>query len=190
MPAQVLVMCSQCARPQFATQATCVSCGAVLPEAPVAKEELKSARERLLEAHQPFLEATLGRGQRLTLSEKKLEWHPGVGNAQAFPLEELKGARLHRRPVFEALILGALAVALGALVPWLWARIVLGLFFALSLTACFAQRRFFIELTGEKGVARLPLAIGRVGAPIGQRVMSIWQSLKDELERRGVRCAG
>ena len=182
-------MCSQCGRPQFANQATCVSCGAVLPEAPATKEELKSARDRLLEAHQPFLEANLGRGQRISLSEKQLEWH-GAPAATSFALPDIQRAALFARPVWEALLIGLLAIVGLAVMPWLWLKVVFGGFLVLSLAACFAQKRFFPRLMTKKGEAVLPLGIGAKNAASSQRIQSIWASLRSELERQGVPCDG
>jgi hypothetical protein len=187
MPAQVLVMCAECSRPQFATQKTCVSCGAVLPDAPMPREELKSVRDRIIEAQTPFLEATLGRGQRLCLSEKQLEWH-GAPSKAYFALPDLKGAKLQARPVWETLIFGSVALIALVVAPWLWLRLAFAGLVVVAVLACFIQRRFFLLLATEKGTAALPLGIGARNAPISQRIQSIWGSLRDELERRGVPC--
>src|SRR5437868_5279893 len=94
MPAQVLVMCPECGRPQPGGSEACIACGARLPPALPP-----SGRDQVLDAFSPFLEADLGRGRVLTLSKRRLEWRSGYeGDAQVFELSELKSLELSRRP--------------------------------------------------------------------------------------------
>ncbi|MBI3184916.1 MAG: hypothetical protein HYZ28_22480 [Myxococcales bacterium] len=188
MPAQILVMCKQCHRPQFTAGRTCVSCGAVLPEVPASGEEVKGARERLIEADQPLLEATLGRGRRILISDRQLLWHPGFGEPVRIELSKLKEVRLERRPAYEALIFFFLFGLGAALTPWLWLRLLFGVLAGVSLLACFAQRRYALVMEAE-GLRLTPmLGIGTLGSPIARRIHSVWASVRDELERRSVRC--
>src|SRR4051812_10787167 len=99
MPAQVLVMCHECGRPQPGGRESCVACGARLPPALPP-----SSRDQVLDAFAPFLEADLGRGRVITLSKRRLEWHSGLkDDARVFELSQLKSLELSRRPVFESL---------------------------------------------------------------------------------------
>lgn len=186
MPPKVLVMCAECGRPQFATQATCVACGAALPDTPVPKEELASARDRLLQSYEPYLEGSLGRGRRLLLSDKRLEWHGGGGQSAVLELSELKRVRVDARPVFESLLFAAGLAAAALVTPWLALRLVLGGLSGLAVVACFAQRRYDLVLESAGARRRFLLGIGTRRAPISQRIESIWSSFREELSRLGI----
>jgi hypothetical protein len=146
---------------------------------------VKSARDRLLDAHEPFLEASLGRGRLLLLSEKRIEWVvPGA--RVATELSKLKGVRLAKRPPFEALMFALAFGGAAALVPWLWLRIAFAALAVLALAACALQRRFDIVFEREDGRAALLLGIARPNASTSRRIESIWQTIAEELKRLGV----
>ncbi len=190
MAAQVLVMCAACHRPQLSTQKRCVHCGADLPDAPVAKEQLRSARDALLASYEPYLEATLGGGRRILLSERRLEWCAGPNATIAFDLPRIRKVRLTARPVWEALIFGGL-FALGlALAPWLWAKAVFGGLLLLAVVACVAQKRYALVIDGEPGCIEAMLGIGTPKSPIAQRIVSVWGTVREELAKKNVRCEG
>jgi hypothetical protein len=192
MPADVLVMCTQCGRPQFAGEGLCIACGAKLPQTPVTKAELgqaQTARERLLDAYDPFLEVNLGSGRRLLLSQRRLEWHPALPKEPVLvDLKELELVRLRFRPVWESLPFAVAGVAFAILASLTFARVG-GLFLALVATvACFLQKRCFLELVRKDGAeASLVLGMGRSGSSMRTRVESIWGSLRPALERLGVK---
>lgn len=138
--------------------------------------------------HPPSMEATLGKGRRLLLFEERLEWHPGAGEPLRAELSGLREVRLERRPVWEALVFTALGAVGAALVPWLSLRVPLALLGVLGVFACLVQRRYALVMEG-KGIRAAPLlAIGRPGSPVAQRVASVWESLRQELSVRNVRC--
>jgi hypothetical protein len=183
MPAEVLVMCAQCGRPQRAATERCIACGAALPEVP-ARNVAKDPRAKLLDAFEPFLEGDLGGGRKVLLSEKRLEWTgKQSGNVE---LAALGAVRLSARPVFEALIFCGLAVAVAPFVP-LWPRVALGVLFALGLCACFLQKRYALVLTRKDGQrGELFWGMGRPGGAFAHRARSVWWSLSAELRERQV----
>ncbi len=186
MSARRLVICLACERPQFRHQDPCVACGAVLPQEPATKEALQGAREKILDAYDPYLEGGLGRGRRLLLSEKRLEWRVGHGAALQLELSELKAVRLKRRPVYEALVFTALCGALAWLLPIVAVKAVLAALAVAFGVACFAQRRLSLEVEGPKGRLEIWLGMGTRRAEIARAVDSVWESFKPELQARGV----
>src|SRR5687767_11408478 len=102
-------MCPGCARPQFPA-AACVACGAALPEAAAVEaasgQAEPSARDRILQAFEPHLEASLGGGRTLLLSERRLEWKPAKDDpGHQVELGSLESVGLGVRPIWEALLL-------------------------------------------------------------------------------------
>lgn len=187
MPAEVLVMCSECGRPQYATQESCVACGAKLPPAPQPRSP-PTGRDAILEAFQPFLEANLGRGQLLSLSKKRLEWRPGAESKPIlFELAALASVQLAQRPVYETLIFAIPALALAFLVGSTVIRVALAAFFVLCVVACLTQRRYELRLRNQHGEhARLYLGTSRPRAGQGARIESVWDALSQELRDLGV----
>jgi len=181
---QILVICEACHRPQFANQASCVGCGAALPAVAATPGQLKSAREKLIEAYEPFLEAHFGRGRLLLLSEKQLEWHHRGGRALVANLAEIDSIRVEKRRVWETLLPAAL-VALAAAWPATgWVRLGLLGFSALWVVAGVVQRRAALVVRMKDGrQAALPLGIG---APALERAEGIWSTLGPELAKLGV----
>lgn len=186
MAAQILVMCTQCHRPQFATGRPCVACGAVLPEAPVSKEALKG-REALLDQYDPFLEASVGAGRVILLSERRLEIRLPRRAPAVNELSELKRVTLRRRPAWEGLLIAALAAGLAAFAPWLWLQIGAALFALLGVISALTQKRYDFVVETPKGTGAFLLGIGSPKSALGQRVDSIWATLRPELQRLGVR---
>lgn len=188
MPAIELVMCAACGRPQAQAE-KCVQCGQPLPPPIVGSAaEAKDARDQVFDNHLPFLEATLGAGRTLKLSRRRLEWIAGKG-ARPVQLEvgELATATLKARPIYEALLFAALFGAGAALSQTPWLRIVLGVLAALSVVACFAQRRYALVLERRGGgSAGLFFGIGKRGSPTVQRIDSVWSSVAPELRALGV----
>ncbi len=184
MPAEVLVMCAQCGRPQKPAPA-CTACGAALPEPPVRAP--RSGRDQLLEAYSPFLEGDLGGGRKLLLSERRLEW---TGKPPlAVELSELRAARLGARPAWEALLFCGLSVSVGAFVPG-WPRVALGALFLLAAAACFLQRRYALVLARRDGrSAELFFGFARLGSDKARQLRGVYASLATELRERGVEAA-
>jgi hypothetical protein len=184
MAAQPLVMCEACGRPQFLAQPTCVACGAKLPDAPASGREIKSARERLLDGYQPYIEAHLGRGRLLLLSEKQLEWRVGATRPLVADLTGIAAVSLRKRRVWEALLPATLIAAAAAWPAHGWARWALAAFAGLWVAAGAVQRRCALWVRMKDGrEASIPLGIG---APAVERADSVWSSIRPELARLGV----
>src|SRR5262249_19693028 len=90
--------------------------GFLIPGIVGTHAENQSARDRLLQAYQPFVEADLGRGQMLRLSQRRLEWIPDAHRRPLIiPVAQLRSLSLSQRPIWEALVLGVLLIAGAAL---------------------------------------------------------------------------
>jgi hypothetical protein len=142
----------------------------------------------LLDSYQPFLEADLGRGHLIRLSQRRLEW---VGGSRGKPLnlriEDLGCVSLAERPAWEALLVGILLAGGFALGPPWAIRLLLGALILLSLIACFAQKRYALRVHLRNGqVLELALGTGTKRAAQTQRVRSVWASLSEELRALGV----
>ncbi|HVE84627.1 MAG TPA: DUF6232 family protein [Myxococcales bacterium] len=192
MPAQILVMCEACGRPQFPRKGGCVQCGAPLPEQPTGLKRPATPKEKLFDAFEPFLEGDFGRAGTVLLSQRRLEWQPGPGSREekkTYPLVDVAQVELERRPAWEALLVAALPGIAAALVSSPVARwILLGLV-GFAALACFTQRRYalFVRRRDGKDPLGLLLAVGTSGSPAVQRVLSVWESLSAELRSLGVK---
>jgi hypothetical protein len=132
------------------------------------------------------MECDLGLGRKLLLSARRLEWRPRSGQQLTIELRQLESASLERRPIWESLLISAIAgMAAVALSGWVrWVALALGL---LALAACFLQRRYGLYLRLRDGQAhRIFLGIGRSNAPVVERIESVWSSLSDALRSLGV----
>ena len=180
MPAEVLVMCSRCGRPQPAGK-RCVACGVELPEVVVAPGGANTTRNQA----QTSFEAELGHGRRLSLSGRRLEWREKEHPRLTYQAHQLESVTLRARPVYEALAF--LLPMLMTVVLGQWLR-VLGLGLGLAaLWACFTQRRYSLRLrTKQGGTADLMLGVGRPGSPLGVRLLGVWQALAPELRALGI----
>jgi len=191
---EVLIMCPACGRPQFAA-ARCVACGGELPESLAPPTENPAAnrangRDQLLQAFDPYLEASLGNGKVLKLSQRRAEWADGQKPVRQLDLRQVSHVTLVRRPVWEALLF--LPLGLGFLaVPWWGMKVVGGVFCLLVLAAAFLQRRWWVECHRTDGpVERWDFGFGRPNTPVVQRMESVWGSFSQELGRLGVSVKG
>ena len=152
----------------------------------------QSARDRLLEAYQPFLEADLGRGHLLRLSQRRLEWIPGAHRkTMMIPVAELRFFYLAQRPIWEALVLGVLLMAGAALAGTLVLRFLFAGLFVLAAAACFAQKRYVLGLQLRSGeLVEIPLGFGTARSAQSRRVQSVWETLSQELRGLGVTLRG
>lgn len=186
MGARRLALCPACGRPQFPTQPQCVGCGAALPDKPATGPEIKAGRDKILDAYEPFLEASFGRGKRLLLSVKRLEWHPGLAPPVKVELAELTFASLERRPAYEALLIAGVVGLAAVALPWTFAKALLSALGLLAVGACFTQRRFALVLRSADQTARIVLGVGTARAPISRAVLSAWATFAEELAQLGV----
>jgi hypothetical protein len=185
MSAEVLVMCPACGRPQFPAPA-CVGCGAALPSAEASPVRPAGDRDRLLAQYQPFLEATLGRGRTALLSDRRFEWKetPDAPPIQ-IELARVSQVRLDVRPIWEALMFTPLFMGL-ALTPNGLVRVLGIVLTALSLAACFVQRRYAMEWRVGETRIKFVMGFGRPGTPAVQRIQSVWNSLVAQLLQRRI----
>jgi hypothetical protein len=192
MPAEVLVMCESCGRPQWPRKAGCVHCGAKLPDSPAGAKKPATPKEKLFDAFEPFLEGDFGRGGVVLLSQRKLEWklsRNAPRPARSFHLVDLAEVRLERRPAWEALIFLVIPAALAFFVrsgPGRYALAGVALFI---LLACLSQRRYSFHVSPRDGKDPLGvlLAVGTSSAPGVVRAMSVWETLATELKALGVK---
>ncbi|HEX4620635.1 MAG TPA: hypothetical protein VH208_03625 [Myxococcaceae bacterium] len=184
MATHPLVVCEACGRPQFLTQPSCVGCGAKLPEAPATGQQIKSARDRLIDGYQPYIEADFGRGRLLLLSEKQLEWRVGAARPLVAELTGIEAVSLHKRRVWEALLPAALVAGAAAWPAHGWPRWALAAFAGLWVVAGALQRRATLVVQMKDGRrASIPLGIG---GPAIERADSVWSSVGPELARSGI----
>jgi hypothetical protein len=179
-----LVICEACGRPQFLTQPHCVACGAKLPETAATRPQIKSARERLIDAYQPYIEADFGRGRLLLLSEKQLEWRVGEARPLVADLAGIQAVSLHKRRVWEAFLPAALVAAAAAWPGHGWTRWALAAFAGLWVVAGVLQRRAALVVQMKDG-RRASIALG-IGGPAVERADSVWSSVGPELARIGI----
>jgi hypothetical protein len=192
MPAEILVMCEACGRPQFPRQGGCVQCGAPLPDHPTGLKPPQTPRDKLFDSMEPFLEGDLGRAGTVLLSQRRLEWKPPHGSREegrTYALVDVDHVELQRRPAWEALFFTAIPIVIAAFIsnPIIrWVLIGLGAFAAL---ASVTQRRYalFVRTRDRKGPLGVLLAVGTSGSPAVKRVMSVWESLSTELKALGVK---
>jgi hypothetical protein len=140
-----------------------------------------------LAAFEPHLEASLGTGRVLKLSQRRLELEEPGRPARTLELKSLASASLIRRPIWEALLFAPLGAAM-IVMPWGGLRAFGVGFVALSFAAAFLQRRFTIHFSraGQGASERWSLGFGRPGSAIYARLESVWSSLSQELIRLGI----
>lgn len=187
MPAEILIMCPRCGRPQRAQGDHCIHCLATLAPAPAQAPSVKN--DPVPDPSEPFLEADLGLGRRVLLSAKQLQWMPRQGETVIVDLAKLESVTLVTRPVWESLYIAALAaLAFAVRAPWL-VHAVLGALIVLALAACVLQKRYAFRLRLKDGrEASLVLGIGARRSPVVLRIESVWGSLAPALTSLGVKC--
>ncbi|WP_375744017.1 hypothetical protein NR800_02950 [Corallococcus interemptor] len=116
MPAEVLVMCSACGRPQTAARRRCAFCNAELPEAPLPPRSPEASEPPSPWPGVTPLALDLGNRRALAVNDARLSFQgrPGGGPALDVPWARVKRLEWSTRPYLEAL--GLLAfTALGLL---------------------------------------------------------------------------
>ncbi|WP_426753204.1 hypothetical protein [Myxococcus sp. Y35] len=182
MPAEVLVMCSACGRPQSAGRPRCIACEALLPEAPLPGGPAPG---------QPFFAADLGGGRMLSGEGTRLFYqpHPSV-MVPPVELDSLREVRLESRFFREALALTAFA-----LLGFVAAALALKLFAfgmaALGVLLALTCRSHVLILEPRQGKAvHWPLGLARRGSPRDTRLLAAWGALAEALRIRGVAAPG
>ena len=174
MPAEVLVMCLACARPQSAGPAHCAWCGSPLPSAPLPPTAQPP----------PDLEAGLGKGT-LALIGDRLELRQHEAGRRQFAVQSVRSVRLVQRPLFEALLLALACALLIVSCPWLWGRLLLVPVMVVSTALCFAERRIRLKLTLENG-QRARFDLGTAPRERADRLRRRFVPLAEALSQRGV----
>jgi hypothetical protein len=192
MPAEILVMCEACGRPQFPRKGGCVQCGAPLPDHPTGLKRPSTPKEKLFDAFEPFLEGDFGRAGVMLLSQRRLEWKPAAGSREerkTYALVDLDMVKLERRPAWEALFFAALPLIASALVSSPTVRWILWGVAAFAALAAATQRRYalFVRTRDRKEPLGLLVAVGTSGSPAVQRALSVWETLSAELKALGVK---
>lgn len=178
MRTEVLVMCTECGRPQGAASPTCAHCGAPLPDVAFASRGDRAGEESTWQAD-------LGRERSLGLSRDRLGWRDGEAR-DGFSLNQVTSVELRQRPLFELLAISIAAILGGLIAAQLWLQILMAGVAAASAIACFAWRSYALRVGLKDGKAvHVPLLTAGAGAP-KDRVDRMWQSLSSQLERRGV----
>ncbi|RYZ38261.1 MAG: hypothetical protein EOO71_24725 [Myxococcaceae bacterium] len=187
MPAEVLVMCSACGRPQTAARRRCAFCNAVLPEAPLPPQGPVSPPPSRIAP----LALDLGNGRGLSMDAERLTFLGRVGGP---PLDvawtRVRRLEWHTRPYVEAL--GLLAFALLGL--WTPAQALRVMAFAagvvgLLLAVLYRHQGLTVEL--EDG-ARLqwPLGMALRGSAREARLEAARVALREAGRARGVPVSG
>ncbi len=194
MPAEVLVMCPACARPQPSASA-CVHCGAALPEAPRPPGSSDALRpDPLLRPRAPAeVEVPLGESTRLFVGEDALELRGGDGSRERVALADVRRVGLERQRSWPLLAAAALPVLVAfALVDGWVIRLVL---FVLGAGLAFLLLRREVLYLRIERVDAEPRRIrlgqrGSTGSATGVATSSRWAELSEELRRRGVDVQG
>ncbi|GMU11201.1 hypothetical protein ASNO1_74550 [Corallococcus caeni] len=190
MPAEVLVMCSSCGRPQTAARRRCAFCNAELPEAPLPP--VAPAASAPPPRVSP-LALDLGNRRTLAVSDERLSFQgrPGGGPALDVPWTRVRRLEWSTRPYLEAL--GLLAfTALGLL--WAPTQAVRLMAFAagvlgLLLAGLYRHHGLTVEL--EDGTRmRWPLGMAPRGSAREARLQEARAGLAEAGRARNVPFAG
>ncbi|RJS15246.1 hypothetical protein DRW03_33950 [Corallococcus sp. H22C18031201] len=172
MPAEVLVMCRACRRPQPEGPPRCVFCGEPLPEAPRSTVEVR---------------LDLGRGRGLFAGPEQLSFQGRPdGPPATVPWARVRRLEWERRPYLEALGLLAFA-ALGLWAPTRDMK-VMGLVagvMGVLLAGLYRHRALTLDVTGGARL-RWPLGMALRGSARQARLEAAWGALAAMARERGV----
>lgn len=190
MPAEVLVMCSACGRPQTAGRRRCAFCNAELPEAPLPPRPPDAP---VPSPGVPPLALDLGNRRALAVNDTRLSFQgrPGGGPALDVPWTRVRRLEWRTRPYFEAL--GLLAfTALGLF--WAPTQAVRIMAFAagvigLLLAALYRHHGLTLELDDGTRM-QWPLGMALKGSAREGRLTAARATLADAGRVRGVPLAG
>ncbi|AFE04750.1 hypothetical protein COCOR_02651 [Corallococcus coralloides DSM 2259] len=194
MPAEVLVMCSACGRPQTAARRRCAFCNAELPEAPLPPRSPQAPEPPApsLPGVSP-LALDLGNRRALAVNDAQLSFQgrPGGGPTLDVPWNRVRRLEWRTRPYFEAL--GLLAfTALGLFwAPTQEVRImafVAGVI-GLGLAALYRHHGLRVELDDGTRM-EWPLGMALKGSAREGRLTAARATLADAGRMRGVPLAG
>ncbi|NNB96918.1 hypothetical protein HI113_23735 [Corallococcus exiguus] len=193
MPAEVLVMCSACGRPQTAARRRCAFCNAELPEAPLPPRSPEASESPApLPGVSPFA-LDLGNRRALAVNDTQLSFQgrPGGGPTLEVPWARVRRLEWRTRPYFESL--GLLAfTALG----FFWAptqavRImsIAGGVIGLLLAVLYRHHGLTLELDDGTRM-QWPLGMALKGSAREARLTAARATVADAGRMRGVPLAG
>ncbi|RKH53040.1 hypothetical protein [Corallococcus llansteffanensis] len=184
MPAEVLVMCSACGRPQSAARRRCAFCNAVLPEAPLPPPAPAS---RPPPSMGPLAVVNLGNGRGLSVGVERLTFQ---GRAKGSPVDvawiRVRRLEWRSRPYLEALALLAFTV-LGFWAPYPAMRLMGFLAGAVGLLLAALYRHHALTVEVEDGVKlQWPLGQALRGSAREARLVAGLAALTAAARSRGV----
>lgn len=183
MPAEVLVMCPSCGRPQSASRRRCAFCDAELPEAPLPPLAPASPPPP-----HPLLSLALGNGRALVVSGEQLSFQgrPGGGPPLDVAWTRVRRLEWRTRPYVEAL--GLLAfTALGLWAPAREVRLMALLAGAIGLLLTALYRHHGLTVEVEDGTRlRWPLGMALRGSAREARLKAARAALEVAGRERGV----
>ncbi|WP_223644974.1 hypothetical protein [Corallococcus sp. EGB] len=193
MPAEVLVMCSACGRPQSAARRRCAFCNAELPEAPLPLRSPEASEAPPQSPGLPPRVLDLGNRRALSVNDAQLSFQgrPGGGPALDVPWTRVRRLEWRTRPYLEAL--GLLAfTALGLL----WAptqavrlmALVAGVI-GLGLVALYRHHGLSVELDDGTRM-EWPLGMALRGSAREARLSAARAALAETGRVRGVPLTG
>ncbi|NOJ95260.1 hypothetical protein HMI51_20260 [Corallococcus coralloides] len=195
MPAEVLVMCSACGRPQSAARRRCAFCNAELPEAPLPPRSSPQASEPPAPSLPGVSPLTLDLGNRRALAvndtQLSFQGRPGGGPTLDVPWVRVRRLEWRTRPYFESL--GLLAfTALGLF--WAPTQAVRIMSFAggvigLLLAVLYRHHGLMLELDDGTRM-QWPLGMALKGSAREGRLTAARATLADVGRMRGVPLAG
>lgn len=188
-------MCPSCGLPQPPRE-NCTQCGATLPESPRPVTETTPAPPLVMVRQ----ELDLGDGRKLVFTPEAIEIFgdspvvfPKVPNALGeggpgrVPLNAVRRVTFATARAYYALLLCAVALIGGALVPSWPVRVVALAVLAFGAWLFFRARTYVVRFERTSGEpAVLVLGAGSPGSPRGVKAQSVWVDLSEELRRRGI----
>jgi hypothetical protein len=190
VPAEVLVMCDSCGRPQTAARRRCAFCNAELPEAPLpplAASAPPPPRPGLAP-----VSLDLGNRRALSVDAVKLSFQgrPGGGAPLDVPWARVRRLEWRTRPYLEAL--GLLAfTALGFFAPANPVRVMAFAAGVMGLLLMVLYRHHGLTVELEDGTRmQWPLGMAPKGSAREARLTSAWSALRDAARARGVTLSG
>lgn len=191
MPAEVLVMCSACGRPQSAARRRCAFCNAELPEAPLPPRSPDSPGSSPPGVSPWVLD--LGNRRVLAVGDTQLSFQgrPGGGPTLDMPWARVRRLEWRTRPYFEAL--GLLAfTALGLLwAPTQVVRIMALMAGVIGLGLVTLYRHHGLTVVLDDGTRmEWPLGMALKGSSREARLSSARVALTEVGRMRGVPLAG
>ncbi|NPC69827.1 hypothetical protein HPP05_08705 [Corallococcus exiguus] len=193
MPAEVLVMCSACGRPQTAARRRCAFCNAELPEAPLPPRSREAAESPASFPGVTPLALDLGNRRALAVNDTQLSFQgrPGGGPTLDVPWTRVRRLEWRTRPYFESLGLLAFTVLGLFWAPTQAVRIMslAGGVIGLLLVVLYRHHGLTLELDDGTRM-QWPLGMALKGSAREGRLTAARATLADTSRMRGIPLAG